>query len=128
MRLWALLALAGCGGLPPPGEPLYPERYPVSPGELAHLSQAGLPDGAIIANIEREGVTGGLDAEEARRLRELGVNDPVLEAYRQGRVVVAAGPVVPVPRRPLPEYGALLDPEWYWDEDPLRWRRPLRAE
>lgn len=114
-----LLLLAGCAGLPPPEKPIYPERYPVSPGEIAHLHRAGLPDAALIKNIEREGVVGGLTSGEADRLRALGVSEAVLSAYRRGRVVAPVGPVVPVPRRPLPEYGALFDPEWYWEDEPF---------
>lgn len=116
MRAWTLLVLAGCAGTARVEEPVYPERYPVSPGELAHLARAGLQDDAVIANIEREGVVGKLSTADAERLESLGVSERVLDAYRRGRVVVPSGPIVPVPRRPLPEYGRLFDPAWYWEE------------
>lgn len=126
MRFWtAFLLLAGCAGLPPPEEPVYPERYPLSPGELAHLHRAGVSDDVIIENIEREGVVGGLPSEEAERLRSQGVSAAVIEAYRQGRVADPLAPVIPAPRNPRPEYGRINDPYWYWDEP---WEYPAQVD
>lgn len=125
MRLWALIVLGGCTGLSPPEQPVHPGKNPVSPGEIAQLHAAGLSNDAIIANIEREGVAGGLSIEDGARLRELGVSEPVLRAYRIGRVVAPSGPVVPIPRRPPPEYGRLNDPAWYWEQP---WQYPAPVE
>lgn len=122
----ALVVLAGCAALPPPERPFYPQKAPLSPAELVSLTQAGLSDDAIIENIEREGVVGGLPSGEADRLRSQGVRDAVIEAYRRGRGVVGSGPLVPASRRPHRANGALFDPSWYWEDDP--WEYPAHVD